>query len=142
MSYPENGNLSVTSVLTKKDWERIYRRFCNTWRAVCKKHGVQNADAGDFINDAILKTMGKAQLGDFKYDSDIKTSRYIARAIHNLILNDKKIKRPEPLENNSEFQVLSREELDPIIKQEDENDKNVVDGSPPTASLGAETQPR
>ena len=92
MSNSEDDNLSLNSVLTKKDWERICLHFCNTWRAVCKKHGVQNADAGDFINDAFLKTLENEQSGEFIYESDIKTSRYIAKAIKNLILNENKSK--------------------------------------------------
>ncbi len=70
MSYPENGNLSVTSVLTKKDWNRIYRDYYDTWKGICKRYGVRETDAGDFINKAFVNTEEKAQLGKFTYKSD------------------------------------------------------------------------
>ena len=122
MSYPENGNLSVTSVLTKKDWERIYRDYYNTWKGICKTYGVRETDAGDFIHKAFLNTEEKAQLGKFTYKSDIETSGYIARAIKNLILNGQNEKRPEPLDQNPEYLNLPQDELSPlqkIIRDED-----------------------
>lgn len=122
MSYSENDNLSVISVLTSKDWQRICLRFGDTWKAICKKYGVQKADADDFIQQAFLTAIHREQVGKFIYESDIKTSSYIARAVHNLIMNHKKVRRNESLNNNSEFLSLSEDELlqplQKIIKDE------------------------
>ena len=130
MSYPENGNLSVTSVLIKKDWDRIYRDYYDTWKGICKRYGVRETDAGDFIHKAFVNTEEKAQLGKFTYRSDIETSGYIARAIKNLILNSQNEKRPEPLDKNPGYQNLPQDELSPlqkIIRDEDLKDKENVE---------------